>query len=129
MIWEAGVIVELPPWVAILYPSSLFYHFNVDLEGDRFYSTPPISSFSRAPDLEIITTPDGTQPTAGQDYTDCQGRGSMVFFNQGAMFQCSETGHDTLRDAKEAGHSGFTSYGDNIRDAFLNYAAYRDLRM
>jgi hypothetical protein len=33
VIWEAGVILEMPPWVAILYPSSLFCHFNVDVKG------------------------------------------------------------------------------------------------
>ena len=31
VIWEAGIVVELPPGVFIFYPSSLFLHFNVDL--------------------------------------------------------------------------------------------------
>lgn len=34
VIWEAGVIIELPPWVALLYPSSLFFHFNVDVSSE-----------------------------------------------------------------------------------------------
>jgi hypothetical protein len=33
VIWEAGVVLELPPWVVLLYPSSLFYHFNIDISG------------------------------------------------------------------------------------------------
>ncbi len=33
VIWEAGVCIELPPGVFLLYPSSLFIHFNVDLQG------------------------------------------------------------------------------------------------
>lgn len=30
VIWEAGICLELPPGVFLLYPSSLFFHFNVD---------------------------------------------------------------------------------------------------
>ncbi|KAF9002856.1 hypothetical protein BDZ89DRAFT_903411, partial [Hymenopellis radicata] len=30
VIWEAGVCIELPPGVFLLYPSALFIHFNVD---------------------------------------------------------------------------------------------------
>jgi hypothetical protein len=33
VIWEAGVVIELPPWVLLLYPSSLLYHFNIDIDG------------------------------------------------------------------------------------------------
>ena len=33
VIWEAGVVIELPPWVLLLYPSSLLYHFNIDVNG------------------------------------------------------------------------------------------------
>ncbi|THU76536.1 hypothetical protein K435DRAFT_605160, partial [Dendrothele bispora CBS 962.96] len=31
VIWEAGIALELPPGVFLLYPSSLFIHFNIDL--------------------------------------------------------------------------------------------------
>ena len=34
VIWEAGVIIQLPPWVVFIYPSSLFYHFNIDINGE-----------------------------------------------------------------------------------------------
>jgi hypothetical protein len=33
VIWEAGIIVEMPPGVFVMYPSSLFFHFNVDMCG------------------------------------------------------------------------------------------------
>jgi hypothetical protein len=33
VLWEAKVVVQLPPWVIVLYPSSLIYHFNVDING------------------------------------------------------------------------------------------------
>lgn len=36
VLWEAGVVVELPPWVVAIYPSSLFYHFNIDVMGKPF---------------------------------------------------------------------------------------------
>jgi hypothetical protein len=32
VIWEAGIIIELPPGVFLMYPSSLFFHFNIDME-------------------------------------------------------------------------------------------------
>jgi hypothetical protein len=36
VLWELGVVVQLPPWVYCAYPSSLLYHFNVDVDGERF---------------------------------------------------------------------------------------------
>ena len=33
MLWEAGLIIEVPPGALIYYPSSLFTHFNVDITG------------------------------------------------------------------------------------------------
>ncbi len=33
VIWELGIVVELPPGVIALYPSSLFLHWNVDVRG------------------------------------------------------------------------------------------------
>ena len=34
VLWEAKLVVEMPPGVLILYPSSLFLHFNVNVEGE-----------------------------------------------------------------------------------------------
>ncbi|KAG1721347.1 hypothetical protein EDB19DRAFT_1835556 [Suillus lakei] len=31
VIWEAGLVVEMPAGVFVMYPSSLFFHFNVDM--------------------------------------------------------------------------------------------------
>lgn len=39
VIWEAGVIIEIPAGVFIAYPSSLFYHFNWDI-GEHFVILP-----------------------------------------------------------------------------------------
>ena len=40
VIWEASVVIELPPWTLLLYPSSLLYHFNIDIDGEpRIQST------------------------------------------------------------------------------------------
>ncbi len=33
VIWELGIVLELPPGVIALYPSSLFLHWNVDVRG------------------------------------------------------------------------------------------------
>lgn len=32
VIWEAAIIIEIPPGVFVAYPSSLFYHFNFDVD-------------------------------------------------------------------------------------------------
>lgn len=37
VIWEAGVAIELPPWTLAIYPSALFYHFNIDVDGKLFF--------------------------------------------------------------------------------------------
>ncbi|RXW21044.1 hypothetical protein EST38_g4821 [Candolleomyces aberdarensis] len=76
VIWEAGVIIELPPWVAFFYPSSIFIHFNCDMS-----------------DIDIIHTSEQGKPTRpsnrafrkmgfiGPDLPDdAHGRGSIGFF-------------------------------------------------
>ncbi|KAF9044589.1 hypothetical protein BDZ89DRAFT_1059069 [Hymenopellis radicata] len=108
VIWEAGICLELPPGVFLLYPSSLFYHFNVD----------------------IVTTPDGARPTqqnstplsgptltrpanvSEEDWEAGNGRGSVVWFNQASMFQTSETGFNTLAEARLEGYSGNADIGE-----------------
>ncbi|PPQ85664.1 hypothetical protein CVT24_012812 [Panaeolus cyanescens] len=105
VLWEAGVIIELPPWVAAIYPSSLFIHFNVDIS-----------------DLKIVVTQDGELPTPlnSSPLGDDDGRASMVFFNQATMYQSSETGYDTLIMAREHGHTGTTNYGEDAQRAFVH---------
>ncbi|KAF9045653.1 hypothetical protein BDZ89DRAFT_1127585 [Hymenopellis radicata] len=100
VIWEAGICLELPPGVFLLYPSALFFHFNVDR-------------------IQIVTTANGERPTrenssplcppedvSEEDWEAGNGRGSVVWFNQASMFQTSETGHETLEIARRKGHSG-----------------------
>ncbi|KAJ3927749.1 MAG: hypothetical protein NXY57DRAFT_1042181 [Lentinula lateritia] len=102
MIFVFGIALELPPGVFLFYPSSLFLHFNVDLEH-----------------LPIFTTKNGEKPTSNNStplyscnchshdqnsaWARAEGRGSMVWFNQASMFQTSELGINTLREAREAG--------------------------
>ncbi|KAJ7930145.1 hypothetical protein B0H13DRAFT_1858974 [Mycena leptocephala] len=50
VIWEAGVAVELPPWVILIYPSALFYHFNLDVSP--FLSFPLIY----LTEIQFVTT-------------------------------------------------------------------------
>lgn len=119
VIWEAGIALELPPGVFVFYPSSLFLHFNIDLS--RRYC--PILALHPSPwlviDLPIVTTLNGEKPSkqnskplyycgcnsheGSQAWAEADGRGSMVWFNQASMFQTSETGFNTLKEAREAG--------------------------
>lgn len=39
MIWEAGIVLEMPPGVFLMFPSSLFVHFNVDVCGKALCHT------------------------------------------------------------------------------------------
>ena len=122
MIWEADVVLELPPGVFLLYSSSLFYHFNIDLGKFFLSSYCPFSSFSA--DMKVVTTAHGEKPTpknstplhqtriqrpetvSPEDWEAGNGRGSVVWFNQASMFQTSETGYPTLIKARKAGHTG-----------------------
>ncbi|KAI0040930.1 hypothetical protein FA95DRAFT_804673 [Auriscalpium vulgare] len=111
VIWEAGIIIELPPWVLLIYPSSLFYHFNVDIS-----------------DIKFVTTENGEQPTLDNSRPiedgDEEGRGSLVWFNMSSMFQASETGFSTLKEAKAAGHSGKADAQGTAKQAFAKQAKF-----
>ncbi|KAG1848262.1 hypothetical protein F4604DRAFT_1687795 [Suillus subluteus] len=87
VVWEAGLILEMPAGVFIMYPSSLFFHFNVDMC-----------------DLELVCT-DGRLPTPENSYLldGGDGRGSCVWFNQASMFQTAELGFATIAQARAAG--------------------------
>ncbi|TRM68001.1 hypothetical protein BD626DRAFT_564875 [Schizophyllum amplum] len=99
VIWEAGVIIELPPGVFLAYPSSLFYHWNVDLKDlDK---------------AQIVVTQNGSRPEqansvplGGEEraaWDSAAGRGSMVWFNQASMFQSAELGVNTVKEAQKQG--------------------------
>ncbi|RPD57505.1 hypothetical protein L227DRAFT_565288 [Lentinus tigrinus ALCF2SS1-6] len=87
VLWEAGLIIELPPGVLMLYPSSLFIHCNVDMSN-----------------LQIVTTPNGEKPTpaTASPLKGVPGRGSVVLFNQATMFQFAENG-SSMKDARSQG--------------------------
>ena len=129
MLWEAGVIIELPPWVVALYPSSLLYHFNVDISGkpcNRFNSNeidrPPFLDFQfvAAPEREL-PTPENSSPLG----VGCEeGRGSLVYFNEAGMHQSSETGFPTLGAAVRGGHSGKTNYTGDIQQCFEQHVQF-----
>ncbi|KZV60889.1 hypothetical protein PENSPDRAFT_693888 [Peniophora sp. CONT] len=115
VIWEAGVVIELPFWTLLIYPSSLFYHFNVDIE-----------------DIKFVLTTDGMPPSkeAGNyedtDLPSDAGRGSFVWFNMASMFQSSESGFQSLKAAKDAGfkHKTVSDYKQAMQQAFNNNASY-----
>ena len=33
VIWEAGLILQIPAGTLVVYPSALFLHFNVNIDG------------------------------------------------------------------------------------------------
>ncbi|KAJ6512270.1 hypothetical protein C8R47DRAFT_1064866 [Mycena vitilis] len=103
VIWEAGVVIQLPPWVLVLYPSALFYHFNIDIDQLEFVSTEGTVDWP---------TRDNSRPVvAGDEW----GRGSMVFFNQSTMTQTAFTGHAT---------TGTTDFGTDAQAAFSRHAVF-----
>ncbi|KAF5323177.1 hypothetical protein D9619_013732 [Psilocybe cf. subviscida] len=93
VLWEAGVAIELPPWVILIYPSSLLHHFNVD-----------------ALDFQFVMV-DGTErPT----------RKTQPLLS---MLMGAGAGHfDTLADAKRAHKKTTVSYPDSIKTALENYS-------
>jgi hypothetical protein len=74
-------------------------------------------------------TTDGMQHPTPQNSRPIQdgdefGRGSLVYFNQATMYQSSETGFETLREAVEAGDSGKVDYGTSVQGAFTSFARF-----
>jgi hypothetical protein len=109
-----------------MYPSSLFYHFNIDVHGELTLFRNDKTAFTDfSPDIKFVTT-DGTErPTrkTAKPLTegDEHGRGSMVFFNQASMYAASETGCGTLGSAKLAGKTGQSDYRITAQEAFEQY--------
>ncbi|KAL0578206.1 hypothetical protein V5O48_003781 [Marasmius crinis-equi] len=102
VIWEAGVALEIPMGVFILYPSSLFLHFNVDITNLNFVVTngdQPTKENS-TPLNCLCGDPEADH---GESWRNAQGRGSMVWFNQASMFQTTELGFNTVAQARAAG--------------------------
>jgi hypothetical protein len=126
VIWEAGVVVELPPWVLLLYPSSLLYHFNVDIDGECSFAW-FLHRAQAGKAIKFVMTDGRQRPTPRNSRPikegDEFGRGSLVYFNQATMYQPSEIGYATIREAVEAGCSGKVDYGTSAQEAFTKYAS------
>jgi hypothetical protein len=127
VIWELGVVIQLPPWVFIAYPSSLFFHFNIDIHGKYPKLFLVQDSKLRFLDIHFVST-DGDIPTPdnSEDFTDGddQGRGSFVFYNQASMFQGPETNFDTIKKAKAHGHCGTSDAQYTAQEAFSDMTRY-----
>ncbi|KAG9310521.1 hypothetical protein JVU11DRAFT_9064 [Chiua virens] len=103
-IWELEVILELPVGVLLLYPSALFYHFNVDISD------------------MIIQSSDQPHVSERENYSkwDCssQGRGSLVWFNQASMIQSAELGYNSIKQAQAAGLETTTNFEEDVNTYF-----------
>ncbi|KAJ7172104.1 hypothetical protein C8R46DRAFT_1258041, partial [Mycena filopes] len=106
VLWEANIALELPPWTLTSYPSSLFYHFNLDVHRLKFVCAEE--------DIERPTPENSREIVAG----DTTGRGSMVFFSQSTMRQGPVTGCDTVEQAMAAGHEGVMNPHQSVEEAF-----------
>lgn len=128
------MVIELPFWTLLIYPSSLFYHFNVDIDG-KADSTQRMFIPNSLIDIKFVLTTDGMPPSKeAQNYEDTNqpsdtGRGSFVWFNMASMFQSSESGFQSLKKAKEAGfkHKTVSDYKQVMQQAFNNNASYFDV--
>ncbi|KAK1233413.1 hypothetical protein PQX77_003427 [Marasmius sp. AFHP31] len=101
VIWEAGVALELPMGVFVLYPSSLFLHFNVDVSNLNFVVTDG-SKPTRDNSKPLNCLCRNPRADHGKDWQNAHGRGSMVWFNQASMFQTTELGYNTVAQAAAA---------------------------
>lgn len=102
VIWELGIIIELPAGVFLAYPSSIFFHWTV---GELRLAV-NVLRFDWL--IEFLYTEDGESPTKSNskpvpNCSEGEVRGSLVWFNQGTMYQTSELLYDTVKKAKKAG--------------------------
>ncbi|KAK6984027.1 hypothetical protein R3P38DRAFT_2663054 [Favolaschia claudopus] len=111
VIWEAGVAVQLPPWTLAMYPSALFYHFNLDVHMIKFVTV----------EGKEHPTRQNSKPLGGTN----EGRGSMVFFNQSTMRQSAALGFDTVQEAKQAGLTGTVDFGTEANAAFNRFVTFQ----
>ncbi|KAL0057791.1 hypothetical protein AAF712_015557 [Marasmius tenuissimus] len=100
---EAGIALELPMGVFVLYPSSLFLHFNVDITNLKIVVTEDGSRLTPVNSKPLNCLCGKPKDAHNKDWRDSRGRGSMVWFNQATMFQTTELGFETVQQAKDAG--------------------------
>ena len=67
-------------------------------------------------------TKDNSEPLSNE----AEGRGSFVWFNMASMFQSSESGYDTLEQARNAGfpEKMVSDYTETIQQAFQKYSHF-----
>ncbi|KAI0075584.1 hypothetical protein K474DRAFT_1676236, partial [Panus rudis PR-1116 ss-1] len=95
VLWEAGLIIEIPPGVAILYPSALFLHFNIDIRDlDKIQLG--FTSGGELPTKETL------RPLSCENSEE-GGRASMVWFTQASILQSADLpeGVHTMAQAEE----------------------------
>ncbi|KAF9506037.1 hypothetical protein BS47DRAFT_1399871 [Hydnum rufescens UP504] len=109
--FEAGIIIQLPTGIFLLYPSALIMHFNVN--KNEF--------FSNEHPLKFVCTQKGEIPNALNSVPLCSinpGRASLVFFNPASFFYPLTTGFTTLEEARAAGLSGELDFAEEARSSF-----------
>lgn len=125
-------MLELPPWVAVLYPSALFLHFNIDLKGKlSLLSSSTSAKFTGfIIDVKLVTAPEGEIPTRenSEEIGSEEGRGSIVFFNQASLFQSSETNSSTLKAAAAQGKVVTSDFVGTAQTLFTTYATKQVFR-
>ncbi|KAF7311536.1 DEAD-domain-containing protein [Mycena kentingensis (nom. inval.)] len=114
VIWEAGVAIQLPAWTLLLYPSALFFHFNIDMA-----------------DMKLVVvkgkdrpTPENSRPLASGGK---EGRGSIVLFNQSTMRAGPLTKRDTFAEAREKDNWPGISRDEAVEDAFKRLCIFEKL--
>ncbi|PBK84292.1 hypothetical protein ARMGADRAFT_1037225 [Armillaria gallica] len=84
VLWEEKLLLQLPPSVFLAYPSSLFYHFNLDLNGNEKPSSKHSSPLNNP-------------------WEEGEEQGSCIWFLQATMFQTSELDIPTMKAGRAAG--------------------------
>ena len=108
VLWEAGIIIQIPIGVLFIYPSALIMHFNVRLEGwFRFYCHLFLHC-SLLVDFQIVVTPTGDMPTPANSFAmgspedaNSASRCSMVWFTQGSVVRAAELAFTTMKATLE----------------------------
>ncbi|THH20863.1 hypothetical protein EUX98_g8503 [Antrodiella citrinella] len=93
VLWEAGVVIQVPMGVLLIYPSALILHFNVKIE-----------------DVELVVTKDGKSPLPDRSNSQplhsvteenpSGARCSMVWFTQASIFRAAELAGTTMTATK-----------------------------
>ncbi|THH28035.1 hypothetical protein EUX98_g6147 [Antrodiella citrinella] len=85
VLWEAGIVIQVPIGVLIVYPSALIMHFNIDIADLHFVTT----------DHSEIPTPENSKPME-----EGGARSSMVWFTQASVLQSAALHYNTVKETK-----------------------------